>query len=346
MSGSSSCAHFILSAFDKQQWCPVLQARFSIDDVERLRPVLGEQAKEDPQLHNQYIIDRDGLAHIVERFGVSFDAERIECKEPEIFLFRIRQLSHLPYLVHTGYELPLLIDGRKKLARFSEVYPPSTFEGEDRFDQWVAKGFLHKEEFLEPFDHASRKGWLGQRTVYYTPKGEEWRVAASRLIWGEFGKTRPWDETLERLEGLLFGYEDWQNDRWIEHIKERGGSFSGASLCCPVDEEELDWIKFAGFRALPPFTDERVSITSFDADSDEEMLTFAQQRQSSVALVRFNVLGRYLLDFFDARQKGPWAFARDRIPEFNQRLRGSISIAWQREGSDWVQSRAKRALPR
>jgi hypothetical protein len=34
-------------------------------------------------------------------------------------------------------KLPLLIDGRKKLARMSDGYPPLTFEGEDRFDHWV-----------------------------------------------------------------------------------------------------------------------------------------------------------------------------------------------------------------
>ena len=340
MSGTSFCAHFILSAFDRRQWCPVLQARFSVDDVAKLGRVLGEQAKEDPQLHHHYAVTREELDNIIQDFDVSFDADLLGCEEPEISLFRVQRLSALPYLVHTGYELPLLIDGRKKLARFSDVYPPSTFEGEDRFDEWVAEGVLHKEEFLEPWD-VPRKGWLGVRTVYYTPKGEEWRVAASELVWGKLGKVGPWDEPLERLEGLLFGYEDWQNDVWIERIKERGGSFSGFSLCCPVDKEELKWIEFAGFRALPPFADGKVCITSFDPHADEEMLAFASTKQSSVALVRFNVLGRHLTDFFDDPRRGPWQLAADRIPELNQRLRGFVVIAWQREGSDWVKSRLK-----
>jgi hypothetical protein len=75
-----------------------------------------------------------------------------------------------PYLIHSGYELPLLLDGRKKLARMSDGYPPMTFDGEHRFDHWVAEGALHREEVVEPFDSPVR-GYLGIRAVYYTPKG-------------------------------------------------------------------------------------------------------------------------------------------------------------------------------
>jgi hypothetical protein len=29
-------------------------------------------------------------------------------------------------------------------------------------------------------------------------------------------RTRDWDDDLERLQGSLLGYEDWENDWWIE----------------------------------------------------------------------------------------------------------------------------------
>jgi hypothetical protein len=29
-----------------------------------------------------------------------------------------------------------------------------------------------------------------------------------------------WNETFERLEGMLYGYEDWQIDWWIAHLRE------------------------------------------------------------------------------------------------------------------------------
>jgi hypothetical protein len=28
-----------------------------------------------------------------------------------------------------------------------------------------------------------------------------------------------WNENFERLEGMMFGYEDWQNDWWIEDLR-------------------------------------------------------------------------------------------------------------------------------
>jgi hypothetical protein len=93
-----------------------------------------------------------------------------------------------PYLIHTGYELPLLLDGRKKLAFMSHYYPPATFEGEDRFDHWVARGVLHREEVVEPFEKPI-KGFLGSRTAFYTPKGEEWRIPAHQLIWDAASKS-------------------------------------------------------------------------------------------------------------------------------------------------------------
>jgi hypothetical protein len=329
MLGSSASPQFILSAFDREQWCPVLQACFGSGDLDALRSILGEQAKDDPELRHQYILDGDELAAIVKQFAVAFDPDGLNCGELDIFFFRKRWLNDTPYLVHTGYELPLLIDGRKKLARMSDGYPPLTFEGEDRFDHWVAEGLLHKEEFLEPFDPPTKR-WSGHRTVYYTRKGEEWRICASKLISGNYGKTGTWNETHERLEGLLFGYEDWQNDWWIEQITARGGSFSGVSLCCSVNSAELAWMELAGFRALPPIDGPSLAIASYEPDAEMEMHAFMIGKPSSVALVRFNVLGRHLLQFFDLRRNGPWEVSRDRIPELNRHLRGSVIIAVRR----------------
>ncbi len=37
MKPSSASNDFIISAFDREQWCPVLQARFQVDDLGSLR---------------------------------------------------------------------------------------------------------------------------------------------------------------------------------------------------------------------------------------------------------------------------------------------------------------------
>jgi hypothetical protein len=41
-------AAFILEAFDRDQWCPVLQARFEVARLETLRALLGLEAADDP----------------------------------------------------------------------------------------------------------------------------------------------------------------------------------------------------------------------------------------------------------------------------------------------------------
>ena len=41
---------FLIQAFDREQWCPVLQAMFAVDDPEALRAILAGMADEDPKL--------------------------------------------------------------------------------------------------------------------------------------------------------------------------------------------------------------------------------------------------------------------------------------------------------
>jgi hypothetical protein len=120
MPDSSASPQFILSAFDREQWCPVLQACFRSDDLDALRSILGKQARDDPEFRHQYVLDRGELDAIVKRFAVAFNPDGLICEEPDISLLKARPLVNAPYLVHTGYELPLLIDGRKKLARMSD----------------------------------------------------------------------------------------------------------------------------------------------------------------------------------------------------------------------------------
>jgi hypothetical protein len=332
--------HFILEAFDREMWCPVLQARFEVNDLDALRALLGETAKEDPDLAGCYSLDEEDLAAIAARFGVELDTAQLRAGELDIRLFRWKRSFEAPYLIHTGYELPLLLEGRKKLARMSDAYPPATFDGEDRFDHWVAKGVLHREEVIEPFDPPAKK-YLGHRTVFYTPKGEEWRIPASKLIWEASGKSGGWNEHFERLEGMLFGYEDWQNDWWI-NIGLHGGGFGGVRFCCAVTAGGLAWMEAAGFRALPPIDRPSLPVEIYDVTAEAELDTFMREDPDSVALVRFNILGKDATPFMnDFRQPGPWHVQRDRIPDLNANLRGPVVIVARRDPSS-SDSHAKR----
>src|SRR5262249_28296764 len=158
---------FILEAFDRTLLCPIAQASLEIVDIDKLRSILS--ADDDPKLEKGYCLDDKKITAIVSAFD-TFDPRQIADADLEISIFRwLPPLFEVPYLVHTGYELPLLLDGRKKLACMTHYCPPATFPGEERFDHLVANGFLHREEVVVEVSE------IPTRWVYYTPKGEEWR---------------------------------------------------------------------------------------------------------------------------------------------------------------------------
>jgi hypothetical protein len=177
-------------------------------------------------------------------------------------------------------------------------------------------------------DHAAR-----HRTVYYTLKGEEWRIPANKLIHDASGKSGGWNEHFQRLEGMLFGYEDWQNDWWIETLLERGILGGGAVFCCAVTAAGLAWAKSAGLRALPPL--EPLSVIAHwrkTADADLKQLLAAQP--GSVAVLRFTVAGLYAIPhIIDSRRGGPWNVEEHQIPELNTYLKGPLMVVARSERS-------------
>jgi hypothetical protein len=213
---------FVLQALDPDHGSPVLEALFSVNEVEDLRTLLVDVAN-DPALERGYYLDAAELAAINKRFGTAFDPEG-----REVLLAPWHSIRDVPYLIHTSYELPLLLEGRKQLAHFSEAYPPNRHWNEEKFDRYVAEGALHKGVMVEPFEKPVRrmdgKVIEGLRTVYYTRKGEEWRIPAMKLVWDAAAKSG-WSPDFERLQGMLFGYEDWQNDWWINDLRKRGRKF-------------------------------------------------------------------------------------------------------------------------
>ncbi len=205
---------FILQAYHPEYACPAFETMFTIERLEDLQALLGPDAQDDPEIEMHYWLEPADLAAIAHRFGIAFDAG-----DRNVCLCRWRSRQEPPYLTHTGYELPLMLDGRKKLANIYFEYPPHRHPDEDQFDRFVAEGLLHKEVDVEPFDKPIRSAagcvFDGLRTAYYTPKGEEWRIKAFRLLRGA-QRRGGWNDTLERLEGMLYGYEDWQNDWWAD----------------------------------------------------------------------------------------------------------------------------------
>lgn len=319
----SNC--FILEAFDRTFWCAIAQAPLQVTDIEVLRAVLGLAADEDPKLEQIYPLDDEEITAIVSLFG-TFDPRQISDADLVATISRWSGLYEIPYLVHTNYELPLLLDGRKKLAHMYGTYPPAAFYGEDRFDHWVAEGALHREEVLEPFERPIGD-FQGVRTVYYTPRGEEWRVPAHELIRKASEKSGGCNEHFERLYGMLLGYEDWQNDWWIKTCLERG-AFGGATYCCVVTAAGLAWSESSGLRALPPI-ETSLPVRTYPGPSDADLQEFMRGSPDGVAVLRFSVdrhAVQHIIDRYDACQ-----VPGHRIPELNKNLKGAVVVVAQHD---------------
>jgi|SRR5262245_9044185 len=210
----------ILEATDPATECTVQEAKFEVDTVSELCNMIGIDQRE-LEHGGEYLLNPEEVSLITKRFNVDFF--------PGSMCTRLRSrsaLDDLPYQVHTGRELKLMLEGTKPLAYFYEEYPASSKSKdipEDLFDQHVAAGrFVKREHVL--IDKASERH--SKRVVLYALPGQEWRIEAFLLLLDTAAKTG-WNPGFERMEGSLLGYEEWQNDIFMEQIyaaRERTGS--------------------------------------------------------------------------------------------------------------------------
>ena len=104
-------------------WCPIAQAPFHVSNVDALRSILGLAADQDPTLEYRYLLNGEHITAIVSTFD-TFDPRQLDDNaDLAIWLSRLPGVIETPYLVHTNYELPLLLDDRKKL-RDSRMFIP------------------------------------------------------------------------------------------------------------------------------------------------------------------------------------------------------------------------------
>lgn len=306
---------FILQAYHPKYACPAFETMFAVERLEDLQALLGPDAQRDPEIQMRYWLEPEDLATISQRFGVTFDAGDRD-------VLRWHSIREPPYLVHTGYELPLLLDGRKKLARFHQEYPPHQHGWEEEFDRFVAQGLLHEEVDVERFDkpHRFASGHVieGLRTAWYTSKGEEWRIQAFRLI----QKTRiGWNDTLERLEGMLYGYEDWQNDWWADYHRRKLHQYGTSLVYAALTSSELAKVEHSGFRALPALDRSLPVISSFEDD-----LTDDERWQLGSTLIRFRVKAGLFLQLTDNPRERGHALRADQVKDVNDLLLDKIEV--------------------
>ena len=161
-------------------------------------------------------LEPDEVTKLKARFNVAF--------EPGDRAVRLRpasRLDDLPYPVHTGRELALMLKGTKPLTAFWGAYPsiPDREEIPERlFDPYVAAGrFVKRERVFEARPSGVAGGELrhSTRIVLYALPQEAWRIDAYLLLQDTAAKSG-WNEGFERMQGSLLGYEEWQNDIFIE----------------------------------------------------------------------------------------------------------------------------------
>jgi hypothetical protein len=207
---------FVLQAMHPVMGFPFLETRFLVHDLKALRTIVdGGEDYGDPHLRRIYWLARDELDLIEQRFGASLGGD-----DYEVILRPWHRLREAPYLIHTEFELPLMLEGRKPFAKFSDGYPSEWFEElVGKFDQFVDAGLIVRRTLRFPFEERSHKStFQGLLEVYFARPGEEWRIDAYLLLREVANKTG-WNDSLERYEGALLGYEDWQNDWWIERMR-------------------------------------------------------------------------------------------------------------------------------
>jgi len=153
--------------------------------------------------------------------------------------------SDYPYEIHTGRELEMMLRGDKPLAHFYYQHPDEPCEEiipEEAFAPHVSAGTFEKFEFVELLTRpplASHSHVKGIRHVFYALVGEAWRIEAYINMLLELAPSG-WSIKLERLQGRLLGYEDWQTDVHLDRWRSKDDAHRFSWLFLPEDTPDND----------------------------------------------------------------------------------------------------------
>lgn len=203
---------FVLEILDPCTECAKQKLEFDAVEANEVGAILAIPDF-DPSV--TYELDETELSKLAAGFSIAL------CGNEKWGVLRERiWLDDLPYQVHTNRELYMMLEGTKPFASFVGEYPPNpdVEEVPDRlFDKYVKDDKFIKREFIELRPHGRA---LGLRRVLYSLPGESWRIDAYIVLLQTACKTG-WNESLERMEGSLLGYEEWQIDAYFSVVKAR-----------------------------------------------------------------------------------------------------------------------------
>jgi hypothetical protein len=151
--------------------------------------------------------------------------------------------SELPYRIHGGRELDLMLKGVKPLSVFSHVETPSSLASflSRYFAPLVGCGALVSARIGDDGSMAP--------TLMFALPNEAWRFEAYRLM-ADTARATNWNDALERIEGSLLGYTLEQNDCWISHRKRKGYRWGSQTAYRLLPDTEIEFVRRAGHKAF------------------------------------------------------------------------------------------------
>jgi hypothetical protein len=146
---------FVLQGFDAVTKTVCAECRVQIDDLDQLTAILAPESASDPDLSGLY----SGLSRSEMQMIGALCTPAIV---PDAILTGIGRphpvLGSAPYLIHTNFELPLMLDGRKPLAAFKNVNPSEWFDDLlNPFEPFVASGDIVRRVVETPMPDLKRQ---------------------------------------------------------------------------------------------------------------------------------------------------------------------------------------------
>ncbi len=208
--------HLVLELWDDRLRSIVETVLLEVTDARAFEQALGIDLVAMRTDHAVVPLDADEAALLSRLCGANLDLSRGQAS-----LLAWSPLDSLPYLTHTNRELAMMLAGTKPLAMFYDREPSDNAWTipDEVFAPHVASGrFVQRD--LVWLDGAAPPGVRGTRYVFYALAVEAWRIDAFIAMKTAASLSGDGSDALERLEGALLGYAEWQNEahlaRWRE----------------------------------------------------------------------------------------------------------------------------------
>ena len=166
---------FVVEVYDSSTECIATEVSFEVSNLAEFAAELGLTNVEP---HATYDLDDEDIKRINKSFGLNIDINTGPAK------LRARpEIDDFPYRIHSNRELALMLDGKKPLAVFCGMYPPSPDIKEipERlFDPHVALGRFVKRERVEFLNEKQPRRYVEFYTPYLERSGELTRTCSCK----------------------------------------------------------------------------------------------------------------------------------------------------------------------